>query len=394
MVFFEKVELAPPDPILGIGVAFNNDPRGQKINLGIGTFKDADLNPYVLETVKEAEKRLLIQNISKDYLPIEGERAFLPLVKELSFGSNDPSIMAVQTVGGTGALRLGAEFLKKYDYHYIYIPDPSWDNHQRIFHHAAFEVGKYPYYNPSTRSFDCGAMIATLKRIPSRSVILLQACCHNPTGFDPTFEEWKEIALVMKERELLPYFDFAYQGFGRGLEPDAEAIRYFVSQRIECLVAASYSKNFGLYAERLGALFVLCGTEERAKKVESQVKIIVRGLYSNPPCHGARVVATILGDKALRKEWETELNAMRFRIVEMRKALTLALEIRLGEKDKRFEFMKQQIGMFSYTGLSEKAAEKLIAEHAIYVPKDGRINVAGLNTENIEVVADAIVKVA
>lgn len=392
MVFFEEIEQAPTDPILGIAQAFAADPREQKINLGIGVYRTEELQPLVLETVREAEKILLEKALYKEYLPIDGEKSYLEGVYDLVFGASflRERAVALQTIGGTGGLRIGAEFLKKSSVQTIYLPDPTWDNHRRIFTHAGLKVATLPYYNKEKRSFDFAAMIDSISQISPQSAVLLQGCCHNPTGFDPTIEEWEEIAAVLKKRSLLPFFDLAYQGFGKGIDEDARAIRLFADKEMECLVASSYSKNFGLYAERTGALFILCNSSQEAQRVASQAKVIIRGIWSNPPCHGARIVATILSEKNLRSRWEEEVKKMRNRIQSMRGALVDALSKR-GRGD--FSFINEQMGMFSYTGLRQKSVERLTAEHAIYLPLDGRINIAGLNNANLPIVADAIVAV-
>lgn len=392
MVFFEAVEQAPIDPILGIAQAFAADPRANKINLGIGVYRTEDLQPLVLQTVKEAEKILLDRALYKEYLPIEGDKPYLEGVFDLIFGDSIPkeNVASLQSIGGTGALRIGAEFLKKNGVETIYLPDPTWDNHRRIFTHAGLKIATYPYYDKARRGFDFAAMMRALFHMPKKSAVLLQGCCHNPTGIDPTFEEWKEIADAMQRHELLPFFDFSYQGFGKGIDEDASAIRYFAKEGMECVVASSYSKNFGLYAERTGALFFLCKTAEEATKVASQAKVIIRGIWSNPSCHGARIVATILNQSDLKSRWIKEVDAMRQRIVSMRQALILELAKR-GKTE--YAILRKQIGMFSYTGLSQKAVEKLISDYAIYLPLDGRINIAGINTQNIEAIADAIAAV-
>jgi aspartate/tyrosine/aromatic aminotransferase len=393
MAFFEKLGSAPADPILGITAAFIADTRKNKTNLGVGSYKTIDLKPFVLPAVKQAEKLLLDQDLNKEYLGIEGDKKYLTLVKELVFGYDvDPSkIVAFQSVGGTGALRVGGDFLKRHGKTEIFIPDPTWDNHRRIFTHSGFEVHTYPYYDKKSKSLDFPAMISEIRKMPVGTVLLLQGCCHNPTGFDPSKEEWRDIIKAVQERALLPFIDFAYQGFGSGIQEDAWAVREFVNAGIECVVASSYSKNFGLYAERTGALFFHCKSHEGAKNVESQVKVVIRGLYSNPPCHGARIVAAILGESSLKKQWEEEADAMRNRILEMRRALVSTLAD-LGKKE--YSFMERQKGMFSYTGLNPDSVERLIQEYGIYLPKDGRVNIAGINHENLEYIASAIADVS
>lgn len=391
MAFFDSVPQAPVDPILGITVAFANDPRKNKINLGVGTYKTSALKPYVLESVKETEKALLEEDLSKEYLPIEGDQLFLPLVKTLVLGADDPCAFIAQTVGGTGALRIGGAFLRSFGVEEIFVPDPTWDNHRRIFTHSGLKLGVYPYYAPEKKAFDFASMLESLYELPEKSAVVLHACCHNPTGFDPSLEQWKEIAAVMAKRHLFPFFDFAYQGFGEGIEQDAAAIRHFVKEGLEVLIATSFSKNFGLYAERTGTLLAVCKNPQAALCVGSQLKVLIRGLYSNPPCHGSRLVGRILGDEKLKAAWQREVDSMRLRIKEMRHLLLAALEVQI--KDSRYEFMRSQKGMFSYTGLEENQVNELTETYGIYLPKDGRINVAGLNSAIIPFVAEAIARV-
>lgn len=383
MKYFKDLQREPADPILGLIQNFAADPRSLKVNLGAGVYKTKDLKPYILKTVKKAEALLLVNESSKDYLPIDGSPDFVRLTKELVFGEDAPfeRIYGAQVTGGTGALRIGGDFLKQAGLKTIYISEPTWDNHQRIFSHVGFTVLRYPYFNKQTNQFDCAQMIDAIDKMDKGSILLLQACCHNPTGCDPTLPEWENLFKKMKEREIFPFFDFAYQGFGEGLDRDAQALRVFIQSGLECIVATSYAKNFGLYAERCGALFVACRNQEETARVGSKIRVIIRGLYSNPPCHGARVVTEILGDPQLRDEWEKELLGMRTRISEMRSALARGL---------KKEFLANQKGMFSYTGLSPLEVEQLTSVYGIYMPHDGRINVAGLNADNLSYVIDAI----
>ncbi len=386
MRYFKNLEQEPRDAILGLNQSFAADLRSVKVNLGAGVYKTEDLKPYILKTVKKAEARLIENENSKDYLPIDGSPEFVRLTKGLVFGVDAPldHIYGAQATGGTGALRIGGAFLKQAGLETIYISEPTWDNHQRIFNHAGLTVRTYPYYNSQTNGFDCAQMVDAIDKMDKGSVLLLQACCHNPSGCDPTLPEWGLLFKKMQEREIFPFFDFAYQGFGEGLDRDAQALRAFMKLGMECLVAASYAKNFGLYAERCGVLFAACQDPEEVERVGSKIRVIIRGLYSNPPCHGARIVAEILGDQKLREEWEAELAGMRGRISEMRSALARGLK-----KD----FLSKQKGMFSYTGLSAVEVEQLIASYGIYMPRDGRINVAGLNADNLSYVIDAILKI-
>lgn len=387
MELFENVEMAPPDAILGLNAAYAADTRENKINLGVGAYKTEDLKPFVLKSVREAEKLLLEQDLNKEYLPIGGEPHYVSEIRKLVLGEkllHLPSFV-LQTLGGTGALRIGANLLHQYVGQSVTISDPSWDNHRRIFTHAGFKVDSYPYYDQKNHGLDFQAFCLALEKMAPHSVVVLQGACHNPTGIDPTFEEWKEIHRIMEKKKLFPFFDLAYQGFGEGLEEDVRGLRYFVEQGSSLLIATSYSKNFGLYAERVGSLIVVC-QEKVLAKVESQAKVIIRGIYSNPPIHGARLVATILKDKNLRILWEKELLGMRLRISNLREALVSALQ----SKGLKVDFIRKQRGMFSYTGLTKSQVESLHAKYAIYMPKDGRINIAGLNQENLIYVVNAI----
>lgn len=391
MRFFEEIELIPPDSILGLNQAFLADPRKQKVNLGVGAYKTAELKPLILESVKKVEKLLLQQETSKDYLPIDGDAEFITQIKKLIFGSHAGSstLYGAQTVGATAALRVGGAFLKKIGFSNVFISDPTWDNHRRIFEHADLAVSTYPYYNAHTKAFDFKAFCLSLEKMEAKSIILMQPCCHNPTGLDPTLEQWEEIFDRICEKQLFPFFDFAYQGFGVGCDEDAASIRSFVSRNYPYAVAVSYAKNFGLYGERTGALFLGCMTEGETQRVASQIRVLIRGIYSNPPCHGARIVANILKNEELKHEWLQELAALRYRITAMRYKLFTALKSK--SQSSAFDVLQHQRGMFSYTGLQRNQVEQLMTKHGIYMTKDGRINVAGLNDENIEIVADAIV---
>jgi len=386
MSFFEKVEQTPADPIFGLELRFLSDSRPFKVNLGAGIYKTAELKPLILNSVKEAEFRILQREKSKDYLPIDGMPEFVDLTMDLVFGKKNRlhPIYGAQTTGGTGALRVGGVFLKEAGFKTLYLSDPTWGNHARIFNHAGLDTRSYPYYDWDKKGFDCNRMIEAIFQMEERSVILLHACCHNPTGCDPSLDQWKEIFRAVQKKKIFPFFDFAYQGFGDGLEEDAHPLHLWIDSGSEYLVATSYAKNFGIYAERCGALFVGCQTDEDRKRIGSKIKVIIRGLYSNPPCHGGRIVTEILGDEKLRSDWEKELDAMRARINGMR---TIFAE-RLGLHD-----LTSQKGMFSYTGLQQGQVEKLIANYGVYLPNDGRINLAGLNDENLNHVIDSFSKV-
>lgn len=389
MDFFEKVEKMPPDAILGLTLAYAADKRAEKVNLGVGAYKTTDLKPLILNTVKKAEQILIEKETSKDYLPIDGSREYVELTKHLIFGKLLPHIYGAQTTGGTAALQVGGAFLKEQGFKKIYISDPTWANHFRIFKYAGLEVHTYPYFDRKKHGFDFKGMMETLEQLEKGSVVLLQACCHNPTGFDPTPEQWQEICKLMKEKTLFPFFDCAYQGFGEDLEKDVASVRHFLKSDLQFALAVSHAKNFGLYAERAGALYFVCRDEDQAHRVGSHIKMVIRGLYSNPPCHGARIVSTILQDPELKEHWEKELTVMKERITEMRHALSSQLQTK--STSRSFDFLARQKGMFSYTGLEKEQVERLISDYGIYLPKDGRINVAGLNTKNLDYVADAII---
>lgn len=391
--FLKKVKRVPPDPIFGLQQAFMEDSRSQKINLGIGSYKNEALQPQIFTSVKKAEKALWEEEVNKEYLPIAGFAPFIQAVKEIVFHKSVllSQVAGIQCIGGTGALRLGGEFLYNQGDKLLFIPDLTWDNHRRLFEAVGFKVDSYPYFNPVNKSFDCLNMLERLKGLPQNSIVVLQGCCHNPTGVDPTLEEWKKIAKVIKEGELIPFFDFAYQGFGEGLAEDAAAIRYFASEGIALLVASSFSKNFGLYNERVGALFVVGQNEEEALNVESCLKVGVRTLYSNPPSHGAKILAHIIHSEKLKAEWASELATICLRLKTMREKLLAELNKRVS--GALFEQVARQKGMFSYLGLSENSVEILKKEYAIYMVKGGRINVSGLNATNIPLVAEAIIKV-
>jgi len=394
MDFFEHIEEAPADPIFGLGAAFRKDSRQSKVNLGIGAYCTADLKPHIMTSVKEAERKLLESESSKNYLPIEGDPKYLELAKELMFGAvASRPIASVQSVGGTGALRLGADFLVQSGIKEIYLPDPTWGNHKRIFATAGLKVHTYPYYNPEIHGVDFEAMMEAVGQMPPTSAILLHGCCHNPTGFDPTEAQFAELLTKLTERGVLPFFDIAYQGFGDGIEQDAGAIRKFVEAGTQILVACSFSKNFGLYAERTGVLFAACTSKQQQEAVLSQLKVLVRGNYSNPACHGARIVANILGNPALKTKWQHELETMRGRIGAMRQALVSELSLRSKGSAEPFAYIGRSKGMFAFTGLSGELADRLIFDYGIYLLKNGRINLAGLNTENISYVADGIMTV-
>jgi aspartate/tyrosine/aromatic aminotransferase len=395
MSFFESIELLPEDPILGLPIAFAADTRQVKANLGVGTYRTADGNPLILPSVKKAEEILLETENQKEYLPIEGNAEYLRETIKLVFGKNnsilteDDRIFATQCIGGSGALRVGGEFLSQsLKCREIFISNPTWPNHRQIFKRAGLSVEHYPYYCSTKHTIDFDNICASIKKMSPKSIIVLHASCHNPTGADPTFEQWKELSELILDRKLITFFDFAYQGFGESIEKDAEAVRYFASKNHEMFISYSNSKNFGLYGERLGALIVITQNREITKKVGSNIKQIIRGNYSTPPLHGSRIVSIILNNPNLRREWEEEVNQMRMRVTEMRQALVNGLATQVPQKD--FSFMLNQRGIFSFSGLSSEQVQRLRQEYAIYMPSDGRINVAGLNKKNLQYVVDGI----
>ncbi|NLX07159.1 MAG: aspartate/tyrosine/aromatic aminotransferase [Phycisphaerae bacterium] len=394
---FEKLEMAPPDPILGLTEAFNKDPNPDKINLGVGVYQDATGKTPVFSAVARAEKVMADKGESKKYLPITGHPGYNAAVAEMVFGAGSEILRAkrvavCQSLGGTGGLRIGADFAKKVAPDAkVWVSDPTWTNHLGIFGAAGFEIGAYPYYDPKTKAVDFEKMIEALKAIPRGHIVLLHACCHNPSGADPTPQQWKTIAKVTAERGLLPFLDFAYQGFGDGLEKDAVGVRAMAETGQEMLIVASFSKNFGLYNERVGALLVVCKSAADAEKAISHVKIVVRQNWSNPPSHGASIVAAILSDAGLRAEWEQELKATCGRIHEMRRLFVETLKSKGVQRD--FSFIIDQKGMFSFSGLSKEQVQTLRDKYAIYIVGSGRINVAGITPGNVDRLCDAVADV-
>ena len=397
MSYFDALPMMPDDPILNLNVSFGADSRSNKVNLGVGSYKTGEGTPMVLSAVKKAEALLLEKNLNKEYLPIDGDKEFIQEALKIIYGKDFPplkrgEICGVQTIGGTGALRVGSELIAARNISKtIFVSDPTWPNHKGIFSQVGLKVDLYPYYDQVAHRLDFTGMCESIKRMPKGSVIVLHACCHNPTGIDPDFDQWKELSKIIKNQQLIPFFDFAYQGFGNGLEEDAKAVRYFADQGHEMLVASSFSKNFGLYGERVGLLSFVAHNKETAAKVCSQLKSLIRCNYSTPPSHGVRIVKTILQDPSLHKEWDQELGNMRERIREMRKALVGELLTREDHKD--FSFMNRQQGIFSYSGLDLDQVHRLRQEYGIFMPSNGRINVAGLNWHNLNYVVDAILSV-
>lgn len=394
---FEQVTTAPPDPILGLTEAFNADPRKQKINLSVGVYQDASGATPVLKTVKEAERRLLETEKTKSYKPITGDPAYGKLVRAMMFGADHELVaggraVTAHTPGGTGALRVAGDYLHRlYPAASLWLSDPTWANHNGVFAAAGMSVNQYAYFDASINAVNFDKMFEALKRIPAGDVVLLHGCCHNPTGADPTVAQWEQLGEVLAERGVLPLVDFAYQGLGDGIDADAAGLRALAAKVDELIVCSSFSKNFGLYNERTGALTVVCKTTDHAAAVASQVKVTIRVNYSNPPAHGGAIVATILGDVELRSKWEAEVADMRHRINGMRQLFVEKMQALKPEQE--FGFIVDQRGMFSFSGLTRDQVERLKKEHAIYIVGSGRINVAGMTESNMDTLCDAIARV-
>lgn len=397
MSLFSAVEMAPRDPILGLNEAFNADPRINKVNLGVGVYTTEEGRIPLLRAVAEAETILTAAHAPRGYLPIEGIAAYDQAVQTMLFGKGSPlleqgRVITTQAIGGTGALKVGADFLKRLlPDATVAISDPSWENHRALFESAGFPVRNYRYYDAFSNGVNRGGLLEDLKNLPARSIVVLHACCHNPTGVDLTLDDWKAVLEILREREHVPFLDIAYQGFGDGIEQDAEAVRLFAESDLTFFVSSSFSKSFSLYGERVGALSIVTGSQEEASRVLSQVKRVIRTNYSNPPTHGASVVATVLNSPELRAMWEAELGEMRERIRGMRLAMVEQLAA-LGAK-RDFSFVAAQRGMFSYSGLTTEQVERLRSEFGIYAVGTGRICVAALNQRNLPAVTEAIAAV-
>ncbi|KAM0973666.1 hypothetical protein FF1_016963 [Malus domestica] len=393
---FAHVVRAPEDPILGVTVAYNKDPSPLKLNLGVGAYRTEEGKPLVLNVVRKAEQ-LLVNDMSrvKEYLPIVGLADFNKLSAKLILGADSPAIQenritTVQCLSGTGSLRVGGEFLARH-YHErtIYIPLPTWGNHTKVFTLAGLTVKSYRYYDPATRGLNFQGLLEDLSSAPAGAIVLLHACAHNPTGVDPTLEQWEQIRQLVRSRGLLPFFDSAYQGFASGsLDGDAQSVRRFAADGGECLIAQSYAKNMGLYGERVGALSIVCKNADVASKVESQLKLVIRPMYSNPPIHGASIVATILKDRDLFNEWTIELKAMADRIISMRHQLFESLRAKGTPGD--WSHIIKQIGMFTFTGLNSEQVAFMTKEYHIYMTSDGRISMAGLSSRTVPHLTEAI----
>ncbi len=394
---FASVELAPRDPILGLNEQYNADTRTGKVNLGVGVYYDDEGRIPLLSAVRKAEAARIEAAAARGYLPIEGIAAYNKGAQTLLFGEGSPlmtsgRVLTAQALGGTGALKLGADFLKQLlPASHVVISNPSWENHRALFERAGYTVDTYPYYDAATHGLDFAGMLAGLQALPPQTIVVLHACCHNPTGVDPTAEQWQQIVQVVKDRNLVPFLDIAYQGFGDGLQEDASVVRLFAEHDLTMLISSSFSKSFSLYGERVGALTLVSSTKEEAARVLSQLKRVIRTNYSNPPTHGGTVVSTVLNTPELYDLWSTELAGMRDRIREMRAQLVAKLKAHGVTQD--FDFVLKQRGMFSYSGLTAAQVDRLRDEFGVYAVSSGRICVAALNTGNIDYVAKAIAKV-
>ncbi|MFN0313686.1 MAG: aromatic amino acid transaminase [Burkholderiales bacterium] len=386
--------MAPRDPILGVTEAYNADKNPNKVNLGVGIYYDDNGKVPLLECVKHAERQMMENLMPRAYLPIDGIAAYDKAVQQLVFGAAHPAVLenriiTVQALGGTGGLKIGGDLLKRLAPNaQVWISDPSWENHRAIFENAGFVVNNYPYYDTASKGLGFDAMLKSLQAMPAGAIVVLHACCHNPTGADLSAEQWDKVRETVIARGLIPFLDLAYQGFADGIDADAAIVRTFAKATNPVFVSNSFSKSFSLYGERVGALSVVTASADEAARTLSQVKRIVRTNYSNPPTHGGQVVATVLNNPELRTLWEDELGQMRLRIRSMREKLAGLLKAKLPNTDS--SFVMRQRGMFSYSGLSKEQVGKLRENYSIYAIDSGRICVAALNTRNIEYVANAI----
>ena len=397
MSMFTAVEMAPRDPILGLNEQYAADSNPNKVNLGVGVYYDDNGKLPLLACVKAAEEDMMKTPTARGYLPIDGIVAYDNAVKGLVFGADSEPVRSgrvatIQAIGGTGGLKVGADFLKKLSPNAkVLISDPSWENHRALFTNAGFVVESYPYYDAAKRGVNFDGMLAALNAAPAGTIVVLHACCHNPTGYDITAAQWDQVIAAVKARNLTPFLDMAYQGFGHGIAEDGAVVGKFVDAGLSFFVSTSFSKSFSLYGERVGALSVLCENKEEAARVLSQLKIMVRTNYSNPPIHGGAVVAAVLGNPELRALWEKELGEMRVRIKAMRQKLVDGLKAAGVKED--MSFITQQIGMFSYSGLSKAQMHRLRDEFGVYGTDTGRMCVAALNSKNIDYVCNAVAKV-
>lgn len=388
--------MGPPDAILGITEAFKRDTNPKKVNLGVGAYRDDNGKPFILPSVREAEKRIFEKKMDHEYAPISGLADFTKHAARLALGDDSEAIKGncnatIQTISGTGALRMGTAYLNSFHSgnKAVYMPTPTWGNHVPVCTHAGLKVEKYRYYDPKTCGLDFNGMAEDICKMPEKSIILLHACAHNPTGVDPTGEQWCELSSIIKERNLLVFFDMAYQGFASGdVDHDAQAIRIFEKEGHKFILAQSFAKNMGLYGERAGTFTVNCSSKEEADRVMSQLKILVRAMYSNPPLYGARIVAEILGDEKLKQMWLCDVKLMADRIISVRKQLKDNL-VKKGSK-KSWNHITDQIGMFCYTGMTTENVERITKEFNIYLTKDGRISMAGVTSKNVDYLAEAM----
>ena len=397
MSLFSAVEMAPRDPILGLNEQYNADTNPHKVNLGVGVYFDDNGKLPLLQCVQAAEKTLMATPTARGYLPIDGIAAYDAAVKGLVFGAESEAVKTgrvatVQGIGGTGGLKIGADFLKRLNPNAkVLISDPSWENHRALFTNAGFTVDSYAYYDANKRGVNFEGMLASLNAAAPATIVVLHACCHNPTGYDITADQWDQVIAVVKAKSLTAFLDMAYQGFGHGIAEDGAVIGKFVAAGLDFFVSTSFSKSFSLYGERVGALSVLCASKEEADRVLSQLKIVIRTNYSNPPIHGGAVVAAVLNNPTLRAQWEQELGEMRARIKVMRKSLVQGLKAAGVKAD--MGFITTQIGMFSYSGLSKDQMVRLRSEFGVYGTDTGRMCVAALNSKNIDYVCASIAKV-
>ena len=394
---FSAIEMAPRDPILGITEAYNADPNPHKVNLGVGVYTDDSGKVPLLECVKRAEAQMTAASSPRSYLPIDGLPSYDKQVQALVFGADSPAVtegraVTVQSLGGTGGLKIGADFLKRFNGGAeVWISDPSWENHRALFESAGFTVKSYPYYDAASHGVNFAGMLAALESAPAGTVIVLHACCHNPSGVDLDDAQWGQVIEVVGRRQLVPFLDLAYQGFSRSIDEDGAVVRRFAETGRPLLVSNSFSKSFSLYGERIGAFSLVAASKEEAQRVLSQLKRIVRTNYSNPPTHGAQIVATVLATPELRALWEQELGGMRDRIKAMRQNFVAKLKARLPHRD--FGFVSRQNGMFSFSGLTQAQVARHKSEFSVYAVDSDRICVAALNTRNIDTVVDAIAHV-
>ncbi|KAI9592340.1 pyridoxal phosphate-dependent transferase [Syncephalis fuscata] len=398
---WSNVPQGPPDPILGVTEAFKADQDPRKINLGVGAYRNDAGKPYVLTSVRKAEESLLGKHMDKEYLGITGLPSFNSAAAELAYGNDhaviaDQRVAITQSISGTGALRIGGAFLSRFyekGAKRIYLPNPSWGNHTPIFKDSGLEVAQYRYFDKQTNGLDLAGMLEDIKAMPKNSIVLLHACAHNPTGVDPTKAQWDQISQAIKERDHFVFFDMAYQGFASG-DPtrDAYALRSFVNNGHQVMLSQSFAKNMGMYGERIGAFSIIAESKEERQRVESQIKILVRPMYSNPPLNGARIVSEVLNNNGLRQEWLGEVKTMADRIISMRTQLYDHLVDDFGSK-LNWSHIKDQIGMFCFTGLKPEQVEALKRDHHVYLTKDGRISIAGVSSHNVKYLAQAMYEV-